>query len=137
MDRIIRVELARRPDKSGLPRRNLHEEIPDPREMPTFAEMADRALAEDESRDTKSYRFRRSELSEGGSLRGYFGAMLINQITPRHIHERQAQLQAQLYAAESARASTASPNWSSFTPMRFMIERYKLHSLRLSSPLSV
>ncbi len=32
---------------------------------------------------------------------------------------------------------SASPNLSSFTPMRFMIERYMLHNLRLSSPLSV
>ena len=32
---------------------------------------------------------------------------------------------------------SASPNLSSFTPMRSMTERYMLHSLRLPSPLSV
>ena len=29
---------------------------------------------------------------------------------------------------------SASPKWSSFTPMRSMMPRYRLHSLRLSSP---
>src|SRR5262245_20845936 len=35
----------------------------------------------------------------------------------------------------SSSGEIASPNRSDFTPMRFISDRYKLHSLRLTSPL--
>ena len=40
-------------------------------------------------------------------------------------------------ARDDARAYRASPKRSSFTPMRSISDRYRLHSLRLSSPASV